>query len=1187
MEGENYQRSPIDPEVRAHIYSLVSAVGGTSTDLDGRYVLGDDALACLKDLKKWLNLYDNRLNRLDVARCMAESNLVRGDLLEILAQWQDGETDNKLKYKVALACVELLVPLTWPFEIEDARMTKNHHTHMPYLQLAQVSYKREILHHDVAKILRAAIRVALPSMAEERSERATRDEGIIRIVLYFLRNIALISQPQGLPKEEDEAEVTRSVTIDAFHDQDVFNFLLTMSSSMGDEFSQQDVMVLETLFHLLKGIDASKLFMDQAKLENAQMEEFKDILQKEKDMLSGYAKYAPTRHNRFGTMIWVKRDDEKMSTVSGQNVIGNADSTLVKLDKQKKWNKPKQSNRSKAEEPLTNYEFDREVPLNESARKHLRAFIEEFLDSSFNPLFTHLRKAIEREAERVLPSHSRQFFYLISWFLQAECARRAAARQTHATEKAQNNSTHEDEIESFGLVASVLNQETFVLLNRYMQRSQDDKSWLDLNAGMKCFTQVLFTVQEMASSQNDEDLEIAENIQNRIFYEQTTHDRILSILRNFNPAQHSFGYLDACTELAHVFLRMLERYSKENVDLQVRTRRRIRKKRQRQQKAADSENPDGGDQDEVFGNSDDDLQEAQRTSSERKFDFSRFAARFATQPCVDTFVHFLRYYRELSIDQLKRAHRFFYRAAFKMEQSLILFRLDIIVLFHRLVRGREPLFTESAAQKAMFKEWEELVKQVFRRLVKKMEERKETLGVELLFSKMPGTMYYLEHGYEREVIKAKPRAPAELEVKPTVEGAEARLGVAVGILVDQGKSDLLKWIKDVLGKAFDERTGWEEMDKARQESEGVAAPETAEHQEQTEAPSIVVMPTNDEQRTALFKDNKLRLLISLIGITRLGDSDDPDASWIIPSSLSAAQLASSLDLIKKFEFDPPTYEDGTAAIDLVRSRAAGDRAGRTKASYDDDSEGSGEEEFLFPAGGPTNRKSDALEELKKKRMIRRKRTNGSDVDEEERDAKAEERGAKRQEAELEKRRKIKSDLFVHDSDEEEDEERDREFFRKEEVVRRKTADAVARALMEARKSASGRENSKKRKVGARKGKSHKKRKTIDDNQNEEDESDDGLGERQSTGSRSSSTEPVDRMEIDGSDGELEEETDTPMSSQQLVPDEEDEPSTSYRASRVKAKSTTSKDQYEDDMPMTKPARRMVRAGFIVDSDSDE
>lgn len=79
-------------------------LGGTGADEDGRYVLGDDALACLKDLKKWLKLHDEKANRLDVARCLAEANLVNGDLLEILATWPEEATEDKLKSKIALAC---------------------------------------------------------------------------------------------------------------------------------------------------------------------------------------------------------------------------------------------------------------------------------------------------------------------------------------------------------------------------------------------------------------------------------------------------------------------------------------------------------------------------------------------------------------------------------------------------------------------------------------------------------------------------------------------------------------------------------------------------------------------------------------------------------------------------------------------------------------------------------------------------------------------------------------------------------------------------------------------------------------------------------------------------------------------------------------------------------------------------
>ena len=61
-------------------------------------------MACLKDLKKWLKLYDEKANRLDVARCLAEANLVEGDLLEILGAWPEDGMEDKVKSKIALAC---------------------------------------------------------------------------------------------------------------------------------------------------------------------------------------------------------------------------------------------------------------------------------------------------------------------------------------------------------------------------------------------------------------------------------------------------------------------------------------------------------------------------------------------------------------------------------------------------------------------------------------------------------------------------------------------------------------------------------------------------------------------------------------------------------------------------------------------------------------------------------------------------------------------------------------------------------------------------------------------------------------------------------------------------------------------------------------------------------------------------
>jgi replication fork protection complex subunit Tof1/Swi1 len=70
---------------------------------DGTYSLGDDALLCLKDLRKWLKFGDGQLNRRDVARCMAEANLVKGDLLEILAKISPRAIEDKWRHKLAVA----------------------------------------------------------------------------------------------------------------------------------------------------------------------------------------------------------------------------------------------------------------------------------------------------------------------------------------------------------------------------------------------------------------------------------------------------------------------------------------------------------------------------------------------------------------------------------------------------------------------------------------------------------------------------------------------------------------------------------------------------------------------------------------------------------------------------------------------------------------------------------------------------------------------------------------------------------------------------------------------------------------------------------------------------------------------------------------------------------------------------
>ncbi|KAF2115976.1 drug resistance protein MdrA [Lophiotrema nucula] len=1174
---EEWAKDPVDPEIRAHVYSLISALGGIGDD--GTYALGTDALLVLKDLRKWLKFADQQLNRRDVARCMAEANLVKGDLLEILAKLDPKIVGDKLKHKIAMACLELLVPLTWPFEIDPQEATVNQVRHNAYIELAQINYKRSILQFDRARILQSAVRIALPSMAIPLRERSPRDDGIIRIALYFLRNIVMLSPPKSTPMDVDEAEVSRSTVIDTFAEQEIFQVLLSVASSIGEDFVTQDVIVLEVLFYLLKGVDPGKLFMAEKEKNKKETEELKDLIQKEKAMLAGYVRHAPTRHNRFGTMIWLKREDNNVSTISGQDVLGKAQKSLEHMDKSKKWNKPKQGRR-KNDKEVEAEEFDLAVALTTSARKTLKAFTEEFLDSSFNPLFLHLRKAIERETDRVEDRHSKQYFYLVSWFLRAECSRRRTIRE-YNRKNPQSIDALNAEDESYGLVAEVMNQETFILLNRFMQKSQDEKAWQNLNAGMKCLTQILLTVQEMSDSALEEDQEIAENIQNRIFYEESTHDRIVYLLRNYNG--QGFGYLDAVTELSHVFLRMLERYSKMNVDMQIRSRRRTRKiakKRAQVSGEANDDTNDPGEQEE--------MQAAQKTVSERKFDFMRFCAKFINQGSVNTFVAFLKFFQELDTEQLKRAHRFLYRVAFKMELDVLLMRVDILALLNKIIKGPDGLDMQSP----VFREWEDFVRHFFRTTVKKVQERPELI-VEMLFSKIPATLFYLEHGYDKEVIVRAPRAPAELEIKPGMEKPE-QTGVAVAVLVNQNKSDALRWLREVLTSAAEERRGWVAEEEARKTlaeqtraERGEPEPEDPVGADIRRPPSILVKPDNGERRMSLFKDNKLRLLLNLVGFMRLGDTHGPEATWVIPSSLSSEELEDSINLIRKFEFDPPVYEDGKTAEDYLRSKAAGARRSTRRAEFDDDSTGDendSEKEAngdFDPSVGPTARKPDAP----RKTLRRRKRLHTPrELDDEEMELKAE----KRRQRKLEKLAKEKSKAYIYDSDEDSDDE---VFFAREEALRQKTLAHFKRLLTLGSTETS---TSKKRKADEG-GKTEKKRRKTPPKKSAPFDTDDSEAEDAGpveVSSRASSSEPFPG--VAGSESE-EEATDTPLSSQHAPLGDDgdyDNAGSAKTSTPVAPKQqdmtmagVDDEDEEEGTPVMRRPAAR-TRAGFVIDSDSE-
>jgi replication fork protection complex subunit Tof1/Swi1 len=157
--------------------------------------------------------------------------------------------------------VELLVQLTWPVE-KDPERERSQISYEAALKYAQIINKNSILFHPQYDILRPIIRIALPSMAIPRKERPDRDDHIISLVISLLRNLAEISA-RGLMAagvEQDTVEHSREDTILSFEKSDVLALLSALASGATDEYEKVDCLILEILYHLLKGVSPNDIF---------------------------------------------------------------------------------------------------------------------------------------------------------------------------------------------------------------------------------------------------------------------------------------------------------------------------------------------------------------------------------------------------------------------------------------------------------------------------------------------------------------------------------------------------------------------------------------------------------------------------------------------------------------------------------------------------------------------------------------------------------------------------------------------------------------------------------------------------------------------------------------------------------------------------------------------------------------
>ncbi|KAF8578836.1 timeless-domain-containing protein [Ramaria rubella] len=899
------------------ITSVITALGGLK---GGKYILGDEAYGCLKDLKKFWRKDDTDDER-TVARIFWKARVLQNDLVPILLETAGrGDVEDRR----AIICAELITSMTWPIDMASELMELDEEldvgTDYTALLSSHLSYKAVLIQPEV---LKALFGIMLPPLAKTKKERTERDTQIINILLHLFRNLAFIRDlPSNTHLSADQAEHSslQSKLIMTLSKTHILDALVTLATNSEKDplFTNWNTILMETFYLLFRGVKPSSLVQDQVQAPKNDLIKLLDVEAKRKRNIQ---RNAASRHSRFGTTISIKAGQDSM-ILHSQDAIKKEARDIVDGTKKRKHQKAK-----------TLDELGTQDNLTSQALAILQGLARDFIESCFNPFLAYLLKDIKSERPKITEKDNLRLLFVTQWFLEFFLA----ALPT-------NNSGNGWDW-NFLLVSEVVNREWIVWILRRMRGAVEDKpkQWTELQAGIECLTQLLLLIDGMALVSDPMLSESAEILQHQLYYNGEVLDLAIEGLQNYK--EQSIAYLDSSINLAYVLLRMLERWGKKKGDVYVR-RRRTRAKNRRKGKGVPEEEGvlDVADVEDEVAPDDNDVIE------EQMFTFDKFEAKFANEDIARTLLVYLSRFKELSEDNIKRVVSLLHRQAVKAKAEGLFFKVSTLDLFKSILEEQKSL-----PRSQPYKELIQLVNYILRQFFK-AAEKDSFLIVEAFFPKNRGQWKNFS-SWEPDKPEKKTgkgsdevwKYPQDVQVKKGFSWTE-QLGIAIACLVDNKQGDLVDWIKEILatvigvrrriieeadgrdGKKDSEDEDMDEDEKIRKEAGKLRGP-SGDAVAQFE--DYLIPYVSDEQADAATKNPPFKLVCRLVKFYVLDDNAD-ELEWYVPAGILPSELQISLNVINQF-LEKPLDLEGKKAAQLL-SKKARRRARRRAPSSEPESE---------------------------------------------------------------------------------------------------------------------------------------------------------------------------------------------------------------------------------------------------------
>lgn len=244
------------------ITNIIDALGGVE---NGEYRMGEQAGACLKDLKRLWRRDDTDDDR-TVARIFWEKRLLQNDLVPIfLATAGQGRGEDKR----AIACVDLMTAMTWPIdmaeELKELDEEEDKNADFTHLLESHLYYKAALVRPG---IMNALFNTVIPPLSKSLPERTERDCQLVTVVLYLIRNLAFVKDLRSaanLSAHQLEFTSLQSRLIKELSTANFIEFLVTIAANTEKDpwLIGWNTIALEILYLLYRGVSPTSLITKQ------------------------------------------------------------------------------------------------------------------------------------------------------------------------------------------------------------------------------------------------------------------------------------------------------------------------------------------------------------------------------------------------------------------------------------------------------------------------------------------------------------------------------------------------------------------------------------------------------------------------------------------------------------------------------------------------------------------------------------------------------------------------------------------------------------------------------------------------------------------------------------------------------------------------------------------------------------